>query len=483
VALFPYAASVGGAPPPPPTPTGEGGHCPFFSGTGGGVISGTGAAVCASPPAIRAWQGLKFGLFLHWGAYSQIGFDASWSLNWKTVCEFGNPGLCEPKNCSQCTHEDMQKFRTMYWNLSTTFNPTKFDPTKWAAVAKGAGMKYFVMTTKHHDGFAMYNTSAHGAPGQPVYGVTGSDCPTQRDLFGEVAAAMRAEGLLVGAYYSKADWHAHSFWDESLGFPTDRNVNYNITTNPAKWQTFVEFDKAQLSEIQAQYSPDIYWLDAGWVGQGLQHLPLTTWATEHRKVNPRQLWVNRDGGVVEDYLTPENPPPSSLTQTVRRLTAHTALHLLWHGCACVCFQSAQRVGGGRWRWQGLGLRPKPWEVCMTLGQKWAYQRNDTYKTTQTIVQTLVSVVATGGSLLLDVGPMPSGELPPTAVQRLGAAGSWLRVNAEAIYDTMPQVREICPAVVLAHRFRAEFDVYGSCVYTTRNCWLNEHLLRHRLHMP
>ena len=186
------------SPPPPPTPTGSGGQCPFFS-SAPGAAAASGSPVCPAPAALRRWQSLKFGLFLHWGAYSQIGFDASWSLNWKTLCAFGNPTLCAPKNCSECTHADMTKFREMYWGLSKTFNPKKFDPTVWASAAKAAGMKYFVMTTKHHDGFAMYNTSAHGAPGQPVYGVTGPDCPAQRDLFGEVVEAMRAEELMVGA--------------------------------------------------------------------------------------------------------------------------------------------------------------------------------------------------------------------------------------------------------------------------------------------
>jgi hypothetical protein len=287
------------SPPPPPTPTGEGGNCPFFSDAPGGAASSMGAAVCAKPSALRKWQGLKFGLFLHWGAYSQIGFDASWSLNWATLCAFGNPTLCAPKNCSSCTHEDMTKFRAMYWGLSKTFNPTKFNPDVWAKSAKAAGMRYFVMTTKHHDGFAMYNTSSHGAPGQPVYGVTGPDCPAQRDLYGDVAAAMRSEGMLVGAYYSKADWHSHSFWDPAMGFATDRNTNYDIATNASKWADFVAFDKAQFEEIQTQYSPDLYWLDAGWVGAGEQYLPLADWAVEHRKINPDQLWVNRDGGAKE----------------------------------------------------------------------------------------------------------------------------------------------------------------------------------------
>ena len=95
-------------------------------------------------------------------------------------------------------------------------------------------------------------------------------------------------------------------------------------------QQFVDFDRAQFQEIQEQYSPDLYWLDAGWVGSGEQFLPLSQWAKDHRKINPQQLWVNRDNGVVEDYLTPENPPP----------------------------QNALSVG--------LSLRPKPWEVCIKL---------------------------------------------------------------------------------------------------------------------
>ena len=143
------------------------------------------------------------------------------------------------------------------------------------------------------------------------------------------------------------------------------------------------------------------WTPAGWARALSSCRFNADWATAHRKINPQQLWVNRDGDVVEDYLTPENPPPSSLTKT------------------------------------GLGLRPKPWEVCMTLGEKWAYNPHDVYKSTKTVVQTLVSVVATGGSLLLDIGPMPTGELPPTALSRLAEVGKWMDVNAEAIHGTVP----------------------------------------------
>jgi alpha-L-fucosidase len=110
-----------------------------------------------------------------------------------------------------------------------------------------------------------------------------------------------------------------------------------------RYAEFVAFDKSQLDEIQRQYNPDIVWLDAGWVGpgNGLQTLPMDEWSDAARAVNPGQLWVNRDGKVAEDYLTPENPPPDQVLSF------------------------------------GLGLRPKPWEVCMTLGRQWAYTKNDT----------------------------------------------------------------------------------------------------------
>lgn len=135
-------------------------------------------------------------------------------------------------------------------------------------------------------------------------------------------------------------------------------------THTRRYAQFVAFEKEQYDEVQRQYNPDILWLDDGWVGpgvpgNGLQTLPIDEWSRAARAANPSQLWVNRDGKIAEDYLTPENPPPDQVL------------------------------------FQGLGLRPKPWEVCMTLGQQWAYKINDTYKSTETILQTLVAVSSTG----------------------------------------------------------------------------------------
>jgi alpha-L-fucosidase len=356
---------------------------------------------CPSPKALRSWQQLKFGLFVHWGAYSQLGVDASWSLNWATRSWSWPKSVLGPV---PATHEEMAAYRKRYWGLAKTFNPTKFDATAWAKTAKAAGMRYFIATTKHHDGFAMYNTTLRASATQEPYSVVRSS-PFGRDVYGELARAMRAEGIGVGAYFSKADWHAHSMWDPSLGFPADQNANYNISANrstQAKWDEFAAFAVGQLDELMAQYDPNILWLDGGWVGASgsVQGIGVLELAKRARATKPSLLVVNRDGGLAEDYLTPENPPPSQILST--RL-----------------------------------LAPSPWEVCLTLGSQWAYKPDDEYKTAETVVRTLLTTVANGGSLLLDVGPMPTGELPPPALKILEEVGTWMDLNSEAIYETAP----------------------------------------------
>jgi hypothetical protein len=198
--------------------------------------------------------------------------------------------------------------------------------------------------------------------------------------------------MLVGAYFSKADWHSHSFWDPSIGFPTTRNTNYNTTTNASKWADFVAFNKAQFDELQAQYNPDLYWLDANWVGGNKQFLPLADWASEYRKINPDQLWVNRDSNGVVEVTTPyalEEPKIKRHTET-QLLTASSAFRASSASSASSASPSASPAyasdASAAARSQdyltpenpppssltaiGLGLRPKPWEVCMPLGKAW-----------------------------------------------------------------------------------------------------------------
>jgi hypothetical protein len=228
--------------------------CPLFAAQRGTADFSTPTPhLCPSVRALRQWKGRKFGVFMHWGAFSQrVPFDgqypgASWKLNYYTAPQFWKNSSGGSLPCAghkedirhpDCpSREVMNEFRDscelpctrccrLYtyssnglaplsigacdlcadWGMSKTFNPTAFDADKMMAWAKKVGIKYAVLTTKHHDGFAMWNTSAAGAPGQPLYGVCGADSPCQRDLFGEMAIAARQHGLGVGAYFSKADW-------------------------------------------------------------------------------------------------------------------------------------------------------------------------------------------------------------------------------------------------------------------------------------
>jgi alpha-L-fucosidase len=172
---------------------------------------------------IEQWQDIKFGLLMHWGPYSQWGIVESWS-----ICP-EDEGWCVPD-----TIVDYFAYKQRYENLGKTFNPTKFDPVKWAKAAKDAGMRYVVFTTKHHDGFCMFDTK------YTDYKITGKDCPfhtnPKADVTKEIFNAFRNEGLWVGAYFSKPDWHSTDYWWPQFP-PFDRNVNYDRARYPQRWQS------------------------------------------------------------------------------------------------------------------------------------------------------------------------------------------------------------------------------------------------------
>ena len=174
---------------------------------------------------IDQWQDIKFGLLMHWGPYSQWGIVESWS-----ICP-EDEGWCVPD-----TVKDYFTYKKRYENLGNTFNPLKFDPVKWAKAAKNAGMKYVVFTTKHHDGFCMFDSK------YTDYKITGEKCPfhsnPKADVTKEIFSAFRNEGLWIGAYFSKPDWHSPDYWWPQFP-PRDRNVNYDPDLYPDKWNSFV----------------------------------------------------------------------------------------------------------------------------------------------------------------------------------------------------------------------------------------------------
>lgn len=344
---------------------------------------------------IAQWQDLKFGFMMHWGMYSQWGVVESWSICNEDWIDRGGANYIQ--------------YKDDYQALNTTFNPTKFNPDEWAKLAKEAGMKYVVFTTKHHDGFCMYDTK------ETPYSTVDASCPfsenEKADITGEIVQAFRNQGFWTGLYFSKADWHHPDYWAEQWATP-DRNVNYDPQKYPERWQRFCDFTYNQIKELTHNYGDiDILWLDGGWVRPEyslndeyrswlgckgyIQDIDMPKIAAMARENNPDLLIVDRTvHGKYENYQTPEQQVPDSLL-------------------------------------------PFPWETCMSMGDSWSYVETDNYKTTNKIVHLLVDVVAKGGNYLLNVGPSPDGELPPTAVERMQEIGKWMKINGEAIYGTRP----------------------------------------------
>ena len=356
---------------------------------------------------IAEWQDLKFGLLMHWGPYSQWGIVESWSIcpedqPWTVRTMGTNPG-----NYFQYVKE--------YEGLKNTFNPVKFDPAPWAAAAKKAGMKYVVFTTKHHDGFSMFDTK------YTDYKTTDPGCPystsPRSNIAKEVFDAFRKEGLWAGAYFSKPDWHSPFYWDPRFP-PMDRNVNYDPAVYPEKWEKFVQFTHNQIQELLTGYGKiDILWLDggqvqklpkesvadwyaqqakespSGWVKTRLidQDIRMDELAEKARKLQPGLIVVDRAvPGKNQNYLTPENRVPDKAL-------------------------------------------PYPWESCIISGGGWSHTRDAKYMTGRQGVQLLVDIVAKGGNLLLNVAPTPEGEWQLGAYELLKQYGAWMDVNAEAIY--------------------------------------------------
>ncbi len=357
------------------------------------------------------WQDIKFGLLMHWGAYSQWGIVESWS-----ICP-EDYGWCERKKGSN--PGNYTEYVKEYEGLKNTFNPVKFDPAKWAKAAKSAGMRYMVFTTKHHDGFSMFDSQ------YTDYKVTDPDCPfsthPKANITKELFNAFRAEDMWVGAYFSKPDWNHKNYWDPYFP-PFDRNVNYDPALYPEKWEKYVQFTHNQLLELLTDYGKvDIIWLDGGWVKkrdqQNLeenytekftenkaangfikhrmvsQDIRMDELVDKARQKQPGLIVVDRAVyGKNQNYLTPENRVPEKEL-------------------------------------------PYPWESCIISGGGWSYTPDAKYMSGHQGVQMLVDIVAKGGNLLLNIAPSPEGEWQAGAYRLLKDYEKWMAINDEAIYNT------------------------------------------------
>lgn len=357
-----------------------------------GVHRYTGEDGYVEPPlAVKeklSWfQDQKLALMVHMGLYCEIGVTASWGLSdydasWsrKDIEDWPMTG---------------QEYREMYFGLNRSFNPVRFHPEQWARLAAENGFKYVIFTTKHHDGFCLWDTR------ETDYKTTSPDCPYSRnknaDIVKAVFDAFRNEGLGIAAYFSKPDWHSGYYWAEGMEHSKEtwRMTSYDPAEHPELWEKFVAYTQNQILELTTQYgNVDILWLDGGQVNprNGLD-IRLGEVVEKIRKQNPSLIVADRTvGGEYENYVTPEQTVP----------------------------EKAMKI---------------PWESNLSLGKNYTFRFDDTYKDLKTVVRLLIDVVCKGGNLALNISPQPDGRFPKQAVDIMKGIGGWLRKYGEAIYGT------------------------------------------------
>lgn len=311
----------------------------------------------------------KLGIFIHWGIYAVLGVSESWSFYQGRI-----------------SYED-------YLEQSRGFTAANYDPQSWARLFKEAGAKYAVLTSKHHDGLALWDTEASDLN-------VVQRTPAGRDLIAPYTAALRKEGLRVGLYFSHSDWSHPDY--ATVWRPDERAKREEIEKNRfvhpsgpedfAAWDRFLQFHRAQLKELLTRFGPlDLLWFDGDWERDVKQwrFQDLREWLDE---VSPWTVLNSRIWGL-GDYATPE---------------------------------------------QGLPVLPPqgPWEFCVTMNRSWGYQPRDTqYKSVPQLIWLFAETIGMGGNLLLGIGPQEDGTIPAEEVARLKGLGAWIRGNEEAIYAT------------------------------------------------
>ena len=329
------------------------------------------------------WRDARFGMFIHWGLYAVPAGMWDGEQTWGT-----GEWIMATANIPV---ED-------YEPLTRQFNPVDYDPAEWVRIAREAGQEYLVITSKHHDGFALFDSEVS------EYDVVDAT-PYGKDLLAPLADEARRQGVKLGFYYSIMDWHHPSqFVDPDAENPHAGHANNRI--HPEQKDGYISYMKAQLRELITRYDPKILWFDGEWV----------------------DWWTEEDGKDLYNY--------------VRSLRQDIIIN--------------NRVGKGREGMKGLnrgpgyagdfgtpeqeipdtGLPGIDWESCMTMNDTWGYRADDdNWKSATELIRNLVDIASKGGNYLLNVGPTAEGTIPEASIERLRDIGSWMEVNGEAVYLT------------------------------------------------
>jgi alpha-L-fucosidase len=341
-------------------------------------------ALTGSADRMNWYQDAKFGMFIHWGPYSVAGVEASW------------PILAPNGEITEAE----------YRALPARFNPTRFDPHAWIALARSAGQHYMVFTTKHHDGFCMFDSD------YTSYKITRT--PYGKDIARQLSDACHADAMPLGFYYSPPDMNHPAFRDTSKLSAT----NYRGEPERPEWPLYLEYMGLQLHELLTHYGPvATLWFDSD-DASTQQRYDGQRFVDEVHRLQPAAL-VNNRLGVPGDFATPEQFIPKAIPVKGVRLDSpdHSAADKM-----AITVPRPEEF--------------QPWESCMTINDSWAYRPKDrNFKSPDAIIRALIEVISRGGNLLLDVGPQPDGQIQPEFAERLNAVGAWTRHNAAAIYGS------------------------------------------------
>lgn len=324
------------------------------------------------------WREARFGMFIHWGLYAIPAGE------WPGSAGKGHGEWI--RDTAKIPLEDYDK-------LKDRFNPEHFDAAAWAAAAKSAGMEYMVLTTKHHDGFALFDSK------HTEWDVMST--PFKRDIMREFVDAARAAGITPGFYYSIMDWHHPDYLPRR---PWDKR-----SADGADFEKYNTYLKNQITELLTNYGPiGVLWFDGQWEGTWTHERGLDLY-THARKLQPNVLINNRvDKGGGAYQITRSDPDTQFAGD----------------------FSTPEQEVPPR------ALRDIDWETCMTMNDHWGFNAADVnFKSSTQLIRTLVDVASKGGNFLLNVGPDAQGRIPQQSLDRLKDIGSWMRVNGDAIHGT------------------------------------------------
>lgn len=321
------------------------------------------------------WRDARFGMFIHWGLYAIPAGEWNGTTNHAEWI----------RTTAQIPLEEYDKFLN-------EFNPVKFDADAWVKMAKDAGMKYIVITSKHHDGFGLFDSKTSD------FDVMAT--PFQRDILKELSDACKKEGIKLCFYHSIMDWHHPDYLPR-------REWEKNRSTEGAEFPRYVDYMKAQLKELITNYGElGVLWFDGEW----------------------EDTWTHADGVEVYDYVRSLQP----------NIIINNRVDKGRQGMAGLTKEGdfVGDFGTPEQEIPATGLPGVDWESCMTMNDHWGYNsHDDNWKSSEDLIRKLVDIASKGGNFLLNIGPKADGTFPQESIDRLAAIGDWMKVYSESIYGT------------------------------------------------